>query len=62
MSEIVLQVENLHTSFFTRQGEVKVLDNVSFIVREGETFGIVGESGCGKSVTALSILRLLPAK
>jgi oligopeptide/dipeptide ABC transporter ATP-binding protein len=60
MSEIVLQVENLHTSFFTRQGEVKAIDGISFFVREGETFGIVGESGCGKSVTALSILRLLP--
>jgi oligopeptide/dipeptide ABC transporter ATP-binding protein len=60
MSEIILQVEDLHTSFFTRQGEVKAIDGVSFFVREGETFGIVGESGCGKSVTALSILRLLP--
>jgi oligopeptide/dipeptide ABC transporter ATP-binding protein len=60
MSEIVLQVEDLHTSFFTRQGEVKAVDGVSFFVREGETFGIVGESACGKSVTALSIMRLLP--
>jgi oligopeptide/dipeptide ABC transporter ATP-binding protein len=60
MSNIVLQVENLHTSFFTRAGEVKAVDGVSFFVREGETFGIVGESGCGKSVTGLSILRLLP--
>jgi oligopeptide/dipeptide ABC transporter ATP-binding protein len=59
MSEIVLQVEDLHTSFFTRQGEVKAVDGVSFFVRERETFGIVGESGCGKSVTALSIMRLL---
>ncbi len=60
MSQIILQVEDLHTSFFTRQGEVKAIDGVSFFVREAETFGIVGESGCGKSVTALSILRLLP--
>ncbi|MBN1161238.1 MAG: ABC transporter ATP-binding protein [Dehalococcoidales bacterium] len=60
MSNIVLQVEDLHTSFFTRAGEVKAVDGVSFFVREGETFGIVGESGCGKSVTGLSILRLLP--
>jgi peptide/nickel transport system ATP-binding protein len=60
MSNIVLQVENLHTSFFTKMGEVKAVDGVSFYVREGETFGIVGESGCGKSVTGLSILRLLP--
>jgi oligopeptide/dipeptide ABC transporter ATP-binding protein len=57
---VVLKVEDLHTSFFTSLGEVKVLDGVSFFVREGETLGIVGESGCGKSVTALSILRLLP--
>jgi oligopeptide/dipeptide ABC transporter ATP-binding protein len=57
---IVLQVENLHTSFFTRMGELKAVDGVSFFVREGETFGIVGESGCGKSVTATSLMRLLP--
>jgi oligopeptide/dipeptide ABC transporter ATP-binding protein len=60
MSEIVLKVEDLHTSFFTKAGEVKAIDGVSFFVREGETFGLVGESACGKSVTALSILRLLP--
>ena len=60
MSEIVLKVEDLHTSFFTRAGEVKAVDGVSFFVREGETFGLVGESACGKSVTALSIIRLLP--
>lgn len=60
MNEIVLQVEDLHTSFFTRAGEVKAVDGVSFFVRAGETFGIVGESGCGKSVTGLSLLRLLP--
>lgn len=57
---IVLQVEDLHTSFFTHMGEVKAVDGVSFFVREAETFGIVGESGCGKSVTGLSIMRLLP--
>jgi len=60
MSKIILQVEDLRTSFFTRQGEVKAVDGVSFYVREGETFGIAGESGCGKTVTGLSILRLLP--
>jgi oligopeptide transport system ATP-binding protein len=60
MSEVVLKVEDLRTSFFTRQGEVKAVDGVSFYVREAETFGIVGESGCGKTVTGLSILRLLP--
>jgi oligopeptide/dipeptide ABC transporter ATP-binding protein len=60
MSKIILQVEDLHTSFFTRQGEVRAVDGVSFYVREGETFGIVGESACGKTVTGLSIIRLLP--
>jgi len=60
MSRVILKVEDLHTSFFTRKGEVKAVDGVSFYVREGETFGIVGESGCGKTVTGLSILRLLP--
>ena len=60
MSDVLLQVEDLRTSFFTRAGEVKAVDGVSFYVREGETFGIVGESACGKTVTALSIIRLLP--
>jgi oligopeptide transport system ATP-binding protein len=60
VSKILLQVENLRTSFFTRKGMVKAVDGVSFHVHEGETFGIVGESGCGKTVTGLSILRLLP--
>jgi oligopeptide/dipeptide ABC transporter ATP-binding protein len=60
MSEVVIQVEDLHTSFFTRMGEVKAVDGISFSVNAGETFGIVGESGCGKSVTGLSLLRLLP--
>ena len=60
MSKILLQVEDLRSSFFTRKGVVKAVDGVSFHVHEGETFGIVGESGCGKTVTGLSILRLLP--
>ena len=60
MSKILLQVEDLHSFFFTRKGVVKAVDGVSFHVHEGETFGIVGESGCGKTVTGLSILRLLP--
>jgi len=60
MSDVILQVEDLHTSFFTRAGEVKAVDGISFYVREGETFGLVGESACGKTVTGLSILRLLP--
>ena len=60
MSKVLLKVEDLHTSFFTRKGAVKAVDGISFYVNEGETFGIVGESGCGKTVTGLSILRLLP--
>jgi len=60
MSKTILQVEDLRSVFFTRQGVVKAVDGVSFYVNEGETFGIVGESGCGKTVTGLSILRLLP--
>jgi len=60
MSKILLQVEDLCTSFFTRAGEFKAVDGISFYVREGETFGLVGESACGKTVTGLSLLRLLP--
>jgi len=60
MSKILIQVEDLCTSFFTRVGEFKAVDGVSFYVREGETFGLVGESACGKTVTGLSLLRLLP--
>jgi oligopeptide/dipeptide ABC transporter ATP-binding protein len=60
VNKTILQVENLRTSFFTRKGVVRAVDGVSFHVHEGETFGIVGESGCGKTVTGLSILRLLP--
>lgn len=60
MSKTVLQVEDLHTSFYTRNGEVKAVDGVSFHIDEKETFGLVGESACGKTVTGLSLLRLLP--
>jgi peptide/nickel transport system ATP-binding protein len=56
----ILEVEDLRTFFFTRDGVVRAVDGVSFHVGSGETLGIVGESGCGKSVTALSILRLIP--
>jgi peptide/nickel transport system ATP-binding protein len=58
----VLEVEDLRTHFFTRDGVTRAVDGVSFSVAAGETVGIVGESGCGKSVTALSILRLLPPR
>ena len=57
----VLKVHDLHTQFFTRAGVVYAVDGVSFEVGEGETLGIVGESGCGKSVTATSIMRLIPS-
>jgi len=58
----VLEVEALRTYFYTLDGVTRAVDGVSFEVREGETLGIVGESGCGKSVTALSIMRLIPPK
>jgi oligopeptide/dipeptide ABC transporter ATP-binding protein len=60
IGDVVLQVEDLHTYCFTRGGVVKAVDGVSFYVRQGETLGIVGESGCGKTMTSLSILRLVP--
>jgi peptide/nickel transport system ATP-binding protein len=59
-TEAVLDVKNLQTVFFTNSGLFKAVDNVSFSVRRGETLAIVGESGCGKSVTALSVMRLVP--
>jgi peptide/nickel transport system ATP-binding protein len=58
----ILTVDRLQTHFFTEDGVTRAVDGVSFTVDPGETLGIVGESGCGKSVTALSILGLLPAK
>ena len=60
MSEEILKVENLKTYFFTASGVSKAVDGVSYTLRKGEILGIVGESGSGKSVTASSIMRLLP--
>ena len=59
-TETVLTVEDLRTYFTTRWGTVKAVDGISFDLRRGETLGIVGESGCGKSVTMLSLMRLIP--
>ncbi len=56
----LLRVSDLRTSFFTSDGEVRAVDGVTFDIADGRTVGLVGESGCGKSVTALSILQLLP--
>jgi oligopeptide transport system ATP-binding protein len=56
----LLEVDDLHTYFHTREGVVRAVDGVSFAVERGKTLGIVGESGCGKSVTALSIMGLIP--
>ncbi|MGH2613701.1 MAG: ABC transporter ATP-binding protein [Thermomicrobiales bacterium] len=57
----ILEVRNLQTQFQTQDGVVKAVDDVSFYVMPGETLGVVGESGCGKSMTGLSIMRLIPS-
>ena len=59
MSDFALEVEDLQTYFYTRAGLVKAVDGLSFKLKRGETLAIVGESGCGKSVTALSLMRLV---
>lgn len=59
MAANLLEVNNLKTYFFTRSGVVKAVDDVSFVIKQGQTLGVVGESGCGKSVTALSVMRLV---
>jgi len=60
MAERLLDVKNLKTYFFTDEGVVRAVDGVDLYINQGETLGVVGESGCGKSVTALSIMRLIP--
>ena len=59
MSDTLLEVKQLQTHFYTRSGIAKAVEGVSFSLNEGETLGLVGESGCGKSVTSLSIMRLI---
>ncbi|MBI4766586.1 MAG: ABC transporter ATP-binding protein [Deltaproteobacteria bacterium] len=60
MTEKILEVKGLKTYFYTRDGELKAVDDLYFHVNKGESVGLVGESACGKSVTALSIMRLIP--
>ena len=57
---MILEVNHLQTNFYTENGVVKAVNDVSFAIREGETVCIVGESGCGKSITALSLMQLIP--
>ena len=56
----LIEIRDLQTSFFTGEGELRAVDGVSFEIEEGKTMGLVGESGCGKSVTALSTMQLIP--
>src|SRR5512146_954749 len=56
----LLDVQHLETQFRTREGTIHAVNGVSFTLKEGETLGIVGESGCGKSVTVMSVMRLIP--
>lgn len=58
--KVILDIQNLNTEFHTQDGVVHAVNNVSYALGEGETLGIVGESGCGKSVSMLSVMRLLP--
>ncbi len=60
MEETLLSIKDLKTYFYTKDGVVKAVDGIDFEINKGETLGMVGESGCGKSVSALSIMRLLP--
>lgn len=58
--DVILDIRNLKTYFYTYDGIVRALDGISFKVRRGETLGIAGETGCGKSVTVFSVMRLIP--
>lgn len=58
--DALLELRDLKTHFFTDEGVAKAVDGVSYVVKRGETLGVVGESGCGKSVTALSVMKLIP--
>ena len=59
MDENILEVRHLHTDFVTEEKTVQAVNDVSFVIKRGETFGLIGESGCGKSVTCRSLMRLL---
>ena len=61
MNDFLLEVKDLHTCFHTDDGVVEAVGGVSFSIAKGETMGLVGESGCGKSVTSLSVMGLIPA-
>ena len=61
MTKTLLKVENLKTWFDTEQGTIRAVDGVDFRIGPGKTFALLGESGCGKSITALSLLQLVPA-
>ena len=58
---LLIEVNNLQTYFFLHEGTVKAVDDVSFEIREGRSLGVIGESGCGKSVTAQSLMRIVPS-
>ena len=62
MSEILLNVDDLSIVYKTSAGEVRAVNNVSFAIEKGKTLGLVGETGAGKTTTALGILRLLPVR
>jgi oligopeptide/dipeptide ABC transporter ATP-binding protein len=61
LSDILLEIRNLKTHFFTDEGVARAVDGMDLVIRRGKTLGVIGESGCGKSVTAFSILQLVPS-